>query len=73
MTTYFRYYDPRYGDTYEIYLDNDGNFQTAARSVEVIGRDVIYYDSLADIPPLHRNAIEQLIFERQKKENGNDR
>lgn len=71
MTTYFRYYDPRYGDTYEVYLDHDGNFQTAARSVEAIGRDVIYYDSLSDIPPLHRNTIEQLILERQKKENGN--
>jgi hypothetical protein len=68
MTTYFRYYDPRFGDVYEIYTDHDGNFISAARSVEGIGREPIYYDDFNDIPPLHRNEIEQLL-ERNKDAN----
>lgn len=72
MTTYFRYYDPRYGDTYEIYLSpSDGAFLSAYRSVEQIGRDPIYYDSLSEIPPSHRNEIEAMILERQKRKDGN--
>lgn len=71
MTTYFRYYDERYGDVYEVYTDHDGDFVSAMRSVEAIGRDPIYYDRLIDIPPQQRNAIENLIQER-KKLNGND-
>lgn len=71
MTTYLRYYDPRFGDTYEIYLTLDGVFHSACRSVEQIGRDPIYYDALEDIPQPHRNAIEQMILERQTKKDGN--
>jgi hypothetical protein len=67
-TTYFRYYDDRFGDIYEINTDSDGNFVSAQRSVEAIGRDTIYYDDLKDIPPLHRNAIEHMIAERVKKD-----
>jgi hypothetical protein len=63
---YLRYYDPRYGDTYEIYLNRDGTFLSAARSVEAIGRSPIYYDKLVEIPPFHRNAIETLIEEHLK-------
>lgn len=70
MTTYFRHYDERYGDVYEVYTDRDGNFLSACRSVEAIGRDPIYYDRLEDIPPQPRNAIENRIQER--KTNGND-
>jgi hypothetical protein len=63
---YLRYYDSRYGDMYEIYLNVDGSFLSAARSVEALGRNPIYYDKLADIPPFHRNAIETLIEEHLK-------
>lgn len=67
MTTYLRYYDARYGDVYEVYLSpEDGSFISACRSVEQLGRDPIYYDDLADIPPVHRSEIEQLIEARQK-------
>lgn len=72
MTTYFRYYDPRYGDTYEVYTDHDGDFLSTCRSVEAIGRDPIYYDHIEDIPPLHRNAIENEIAIRKKVVNGKD-
>lgn len=72
MTTYFRYYDARYGDTYEIYLSpTDGSFLSACRWVEAIGRDAIYYDDLSEVPPHHRNEIETLMLERQKRKDGN--
>ncbi len=68
MSTYLRYYDPRYGDVYEVYLSaEDGSFESACRSVDTLGRDPIYYDALEDIPVVQRNAIEQLIHERTKK------
>lgn len=70
-TTYFQYFDPRYGDVYEVYVDHDGNFHSARRSTGPIGRDPLYYDNLLDIPPYHRNEIIGLISERQKKTNGN--
>lgn len=67
MTTYFRYYDTRYGDVYEIYLDSsDMSFVSACRSVEALGRDPIYYDALEDIPQNARHAIEEMIEKRQK-------
>lgn len=61
---YLRYYDERFGDTYEIYVDpTTGEFESAARSVEGIGRDPIYYDKLSELPPVARNAIENLILD----------
>lgn len=65
MTTYLRYYDDRFGDIYEVYLTHDGDFITACRSVEAVGRDPIYYDSLESIPAAHRGPIERLISERR--------
>lgn len=61
MTTYLRYYDPRFGDVYDIYLNADGSFHSARRSVERIGADPIYYDTVEEIPPAHRTHIEDLI------------
>lgn len=58
---YLRYYDQRYGDTYEIYLDAEGGFLSAARSVDKIGNRPIFYDSMEDIPAYHRSVIEGLI------------
>lgn len=65
--TYLRYYDSRFGDVYEVYTDHEGEFITACRSLDAFGRSPIYYDSLDDIPALHRGAIEQLLAERQKQ------
>lgn len=65
--TYIRYYDERFGDVYEIYTDHDGNFLTASRSLESFGRNPIYYDDIEEIPVWHRQAIEKLLEERQKK------
>lgn len=70
MTNYLRYYDPRYGDTYEIYVDQTGKFHSACRSVEALGRDSIFYDTLEEIPPFHRAAIELMINERLKEKDG---
>lgn len=61
---YLRYYDERYGDLYEIYVDPlTGDFQAASRSVEGVGRDPIYYDKLCELPPAARNEIENLILD----------
>jgi len=59
---YLRHYDNRFGDTYEIYInDQSGNFEGALRSLEGIGRSSIFYDNMSEIPPVQRNAIEHLI------------
>lgn len=70
-TTYFTYSDPRYGDTYEVYIDHEGHFHSARRSTGPLSRDATYYYDLMDIPAYHRNEIVGLISERQKKTNGN--
>lgn len=67
MNTYFRYYDERFGDVYEVYLNYDGSFDSACRTVEVFGRDPIYYNDLDEIPAVARAAIENVISERQRK------
>jgi hypothetical protein len=61
---YLRYFDNRYGDLYEVYTDDvTGQFAGALRS---IGGDIagekIHYSLLSDLPPHHRNHIEQLIW-----------
>lgn len=61
---YCKYYDNRFGDFYEVYFTDDGEFEMAVRSVGEIGRDTIYYDRLCDIPPYHRNQIEHMIWQK---------
>lgn len=63
---YLRYYDPRYGDLYEVFFDdNTGEFEYAARSAGgIVGNDPIYYANLSDLPPSHRDQIEHLIWIR---------
>jgi hypothetical protein len=61
---YLKYYDDRFGDMYEVYYTaHTGEFETAVRHIGgEIGKDVIYYDYLSELPPLHRNQIEHLIW-----------
>lgn len=66
--SYYRYIDNRFGDIYEVYTnDETGDFQSATRSVETIGRDPIYYDHLTEIPQPQRNAIENLLWKKDEK------
>ncbi len=65
---YLRYYDPRYGDTYEIYLDREGNFISAARHIGAIGQDPIFYDHVSDVPTVHQAGIRDLIRQHQPKD-----
>lgn len=61
---YLTYTDSRYGDLYEINTDDTtGTFEGALRSVggQVSG-EKIYYSTLAELPPHHRNQIEHLIW-----------
>lgn len=67
MNNYIRYYDERFGDVYEIFVNHDGDFLTASRSLEAFGRNPIYYDDIDEIPAIHRVAIEHLLAERKKK------
>lgn len=64
---YLRYYDTRYGDLYEVYFnDNNGKFEGAVRSAGgIVGNDPIYYTTLSDLPPIHRDQIEHLIWIRR--------
>lgn len=66
MNNYIRYYDPRFGDIYEIFVDHDGEFVSARRSMETLGQDCLYYDDIEHIPSAHRNDIEACIAERKK-------
>ena len=63
---YIRYFDPRYGDLYEVYTDDvTGKFESALRSVGgELGGEKIYYTLLSELPPSHRHSIEQLIWQR---------
>ena len=63
---YLRYYDPRYGDLYEVYFDDvTGEFDCAMRSPSgMIGYDSITYYLLSDLPPTHRDQIETLIWKQ---------
>lgn len=56
------YYDPRYGDMYNIELLPDGTFAQALRFVDNAARDPIHYLKLSDIPSPHDEAIKQLIW-----------
>ena len=60
---YLKYFDDRFGDLYEVYFDEEtGKFQGAMRSVGEVGREAITYETLAEIPPYHRNQIEHHIW-----------
>ena len=62
---YIRFYDKRYGDLYEVYLDDDtGEFESAMRSTGDIGRDPVYYASLSELPVIQREQIEYLIWRK---------
>ena len=61
------YYDNRFGDTYEIHIDDDGEFESAYRFPDRIGFSPIIYDSITEIPTFHRRAIENLLAENNVK------
>lgn len=62
---YMRFFDSRYGDLYEVYTsDHNGRFECALRSIGGnVASEKIYYANLSDLPPHHRNQIEQLIWQ----------
>lgn len=60
------YEDPRFGDRYEIEVDELFNFDSALRFMDGQIVDPIYYDRLTDISPVQRATIENLIRARQR-------
>jgi hypothetical protein len=61
------YYDSRFGDTYEIHIDEEGEFESAYRFPDRIGFSPIIYDSVSEIPSFHRRAIEDLLAKNNIK------
>lgn len=61
--TTFTFYDPIFGDTYHIDVDEEGEFIQATRYVEAVGRNPIVYDFIADLPRAHRALIERRLAE----------
>lgn len=72
---YLRYYDGRFGDLYEVYFDDaTGKFEGAVRSASgIVGNDPIYYSTISDVPPSHRDQIEHLIWKRQHPQSNDHR
>lgn len=68
------YNDTRFGDTFNVYLDEDKDFTVLGieRYVGNIGGDPINYDSLDQLPPIYRHALEQELhqFKKAQKKNG---
>lgn len=63
---YIQYFDPRFGDYYEIYTDEiTGVFESALRSVGgVLGGEKIHYTSMSDLPPAVKHQLEHIIWRR---------
>ena len=65
----FTFYEPRYGDTYNVFLDAANNFEVAYRYIS--GRNdannILTYDSLVELPAYHRKLIEEILWEWKSK------
>lgn len=64
--SYYRWTDDRFGDIYEIYTDPSGDFEMARRSIDRLGAEAVYYDSLDDLPQPARNTIEHILWPNKK-------
>lgn len=51
-------------DRYEVETTATGVFICAMRFIGDLGRDPIFYDSLADVPQPSQNEIQQKIWEK---------
>lgn len=72
--TKITYTDTRFGDTFNLHLDEEDNFRVLGieRFVGNIGGDPIIYDSLVELPALYQHALSQELhaFLKRKKLNG---
>lgn len=60
------YEDSRFGDKYVIEVDERLNFESATRYVDGQPSEPIFYESIYDISPMQRAAIENLIRTKQR-------
>lgn len=58
MNATINYFDERTGDLYVIQVTPDNDFAHALRYVDRVGREVVAYDRLSDLPSYIRVAIE---------------
>ena len=60
----FTFYEPKYGDTVNVFLDHHDQFHVAYRYIN--GRsdesNIITYDSLAELPSYYRQIVEDIIW-----------
>lgn len=68
LPKYFTFTCPRYGDTYNIDLNDDGEFLSAVRYVDRVPSDPIAYTQLSELPQIHRHQIEEIIYRRKQKQ-----
>lgn len=65
------YTDSRFGDTFNIYVDEKSqDFIGAYRFVDRVGADPIEYFLLSEIPPIHRANVERQIRNYFKRPDG---
>lgn len=67
LPNHFTYTDPRTGDTYNIDLDELGEFLSAVRYIDRVGSNPLACSTLADIPEPTRSIIVKKIFDRNAK------
>ena len=59
------WHDNRYGDSYDIYLDDNHQFEMAVRYRERLGVNGIVYHTISELPDHHRKTIEQIVWKIQ--------
>lgn len=62
---FFTFVDDRTGDTYNVNLTDDGEFQSAVRYIDRVGGDKVDYWAMGELPPQHRAEIEYRIARRR--------
>jgi hypothetical protein len=64
---HIRIYEDYYGGTYDIILNDQLSFSYAIRWMDRIGINPIRYESIEEIPAIHRSIIEEVILKRKLK------
>ena len=67
-----RFYDERFADTYDIFLDDTMEFDYAIRWTDRIGVNPIHYDEVKELPGIHQYMVEDAIMQYRKKHTKNN-
>lgn len=64
MTNVINYFDERTGDLYVVQVTPSGDFAHALRYVDRVGREVVVYEHLTELPSYVRVAIEHELTKK---------